>query len=295
MINSAVECFVHIEKVIGSNPISPTICMFKIYKKILYFTLFFTNFFKYKCSDADTIMRNRYFALSIEDYIINSTDNVTKNINNNNFEDFGLNIKNIDIAKNISENLEKDEGHLGVTINKNETIKNFLDSCNGIIKNNDTYNAFLGKFTGKEKDVKYKIADIFLKLLIIELDYECKIYNSLKKYLDANAENFKKMKPNNQDFFEKYYASKFFCERAKSLIVVNKSLLNSIHLMIDCHGNGDEGVLKFIISQTYNKIVNIDYLWIMYTYGHRASKTFYDSDPGFSPFPTAIFKDYYNS
>lgn len=268
--------------------------MFKIYKKILYFTLFFTNFYKYKCSDADSIMRNRYFALSIEDYIINSTDNVTKNINNNNFDDFGLNIKNIDIAENISENLEKDEGHLEVTINKNETITNFLNSCNVIIQKNDTYNAFFEKFNGKEKDVKYNVADIFLKLLIIELDYEGKIYNSLKKYLDANAENFKKMKPNNQDFFEKYYASKFFCERAKALIVINKSLLNSIRLMINCYTD-DKKILEFIISQTYNKIVNIDYLWIMYTYGHRASKTFYDSDPGFSPFPKAIFKDYYNS
>ena len=269
--------------------------MLKIYKKILYFISFFINFYKYKCYNADTIMRNRYFALSIEDYIINSTDNVTKDINNNNFENFKLDIKNINRDKNISENLEKDDGHLGVTINKNETITNFLDSCRYIIQENNTYKAFSSKFTGKTNDDKYKVADIFLKLLIIELDYEYKIHNSLKRYLDANAENFKKMKSNDEKFFKEYYASKFFCERASSLIVINRSLLNSIHLMIDCYNNNDEEVLKFIISQTYNKIVNIDYLWIMYTYGYRAPETFYDSDPGFSPFPVAIFKDYYYS
>ena len=218
-----------------------------------------------------------------------------KKIDDNKFEDFGLDIKNIKREEIISEKLEKDEGHLEVTINKNETINNFLNSCMSIINEDETYKAFSNKFTINENDAKGKVADIFLKLLIIELDYEGKIYNSLKRYLDANAENYKKMKPNNKEFFEKYYAAKFFCERARSLIAINKSLLNSIRLMIDCHVNGDEKVLKFIISQTYNKIVNIDYLWIMYTYGYRAPKTFYDSDPGFSPFPVAIFKDYYYS
>ena len=46
-------------------------------------------------------------------------------------------------------------------------------------------------------------------------------------------------------------------------------------------------------KEHYNKMFNIDYLWILYTYGYRAPKTFNSNDTGFSPFPTDILKDYY--
>ena len=62
---------------------------------------------------------------------------------------------------------------------------------------------------------------------------------------------------------------------------------------LEVRGILKDKILEFIIYQTYNKMLNIDYLWILYTYGYRASKTLNNNDPGFIPFPADIFKDNY--
>ena len=237
--------------------------------------------------------------MSLKDYIINTTEKLIPKIDNNTFEDHKLNINDIKEDYDISKLLENDEGHLGICVPKKINIKTFIKNCYNVYNDNEYYKTFNNYFKNELKDNnKYKIANIFLILLIVELDYEEKIQRSFEKYVNNNAATFEKTKASNKEFFEKYYGAKFFSERAKSLIIANKSLLNSIKLMIEHYNDDNEQkkkdtILNFILSQTYNKMFNIDYLWILYTYGYRAPKTFNSNDTGFSPFPTDILKDYY--
>lgn len=294
-----VECFVHIEKVIGSNPISPTFFMIKKYIKILLNTFFYINLNIFNCYSADRYLENRYFTMSLKNYIINCTEELSSRIDDNNFTDFKLDIKNIKEDNNISELLENDEGELKFSPPKNITVDVFLKNCYDIYSKHKCYDLFTKKFRGMENDNKYKIADIFLKLLIIELNYEEKTSESLEKYNNDKKKDFDKVKSSNKKFFENFYGAKFFFERAKALIIVNKSLLKSIELMIERYNDADEQkkkdkILDFIINQTYNKMLNIDYLWILYTYGYRASKTFSKTDRGFAPFAAEAFKEYFS-
>ena len=56
-----VECFVHIEKVIGSNPISPTFFMIKKYIKILLNTFFYINLNVFNCYSSDKELEKFFF------------------------------------------------------------------------------------------------------------------------------------------------------------------------------------------------------------------------------------------
>lgn len=266
--------------------------MIKKYIKILLNTFFYINLNIFNCYSSDKELENRYFTMSLKNHIINCTEELFSKIDNNNFTDAKLDIKNINEDKDISKILENDEGELKFSPTKNKTVKTFLGDCSNIYWDDKYYKLFKDNFNEKENEnnKKYKIADIFLKLLIIELDYERKTNKTFEKYINDNSEKFKKTKNSNKEFFDKYYGAKFFCERAKSLIIINKSLLNSIKLMIEHYKDKDK-ILDFIINQTYNKMLNIDYLWILYTYGYRASKTFNNDDLGFAPFPANIFID----
>jgi len=272
--------------------------MIKQYIKVLLNLFFYINLNVFKCYSSDKYLENRYFTMSFKKYIIDCIHNLTNIIDKNDFINGKLDINKINEDEDISKLLENDEGELKFSPKKKITIKTFLSSCSDIYDKKEYYEKYYEPFNEKfkemENDKKYKVADMFLKLLIIELDYEKKTNETFEKYLNNNSENFKKMRSSNKEFFEKYYGAKFFYERAKALIIVNTSLLNSIKLMIENFKDKDKDkdkVLDFIIAQTYNKIVNIDYLWILYTYGYRASKTLSDKDDGYIPFPSNLFKD----
>ena len=294
MINSEVECFVHIEKVIGSNPISPTNIMIIRHIK-LFFNTFLMIFFC-KITFCDNVIKNRYFTISAKNLIIRCTNDLVSSINNNNFINHKLDINNIDENKNLYEFLSKHESYIGTTLEKNQTIDNFLRNCNYDFSNDDYYKKFNEIEFSDKNSKKYKVAEIFLKLIIIELDYEKKIYESFNRYVNNNMERFNKVKSSNKDFFEKFYDAKFFKERAQALIIINKSLLQSISLIIEYYKNKDkkEKIIDFIINQTYNKMLNIDYLWILYTYGFRGTDTLKKGDPGFNPFMSNVFKENYS-
>ena len=120
--------------------------------------------------------------MSLKDYIINTTEKLIPKIDNNTFEDHKLNINDIKEDYDISKLLENDEGHLGICVPKKINIKTFIKNCYNVYNDNEYYKTFNNYFKNELKDNnKYKIANIFLILLIVELDYEEKIQRSFEK------------------------------------------------------------------------------------------------------------------
>ena len=263
----------------------------KIFCNIFFIIQFNNNIF------CDNVIRNRYFTLSAKDTIIRCTKDLVNTIDQNNFENHELDINKINEDRNIYEFLKGYDGNLGATMPKDQNLKDFLNNCNNIYSENECYKSFLN--VGFDDNGKYKVALnvalIFLKLIIIELDYEKKIQMSFEKYVNDNIKKFDKVKAKDKDFFQNFYDAKFFNERAKALIIINKSLLNSISLFIEKYKTLDkEKILKFIIHQTYNKMFNIDYLWILYTYGFRGTDVLKKGDSGYNPFMSDLFKQNYS-
>ena len=261
--------------------------------KLLKFSSFLLFLFKSVCQD---VLNKRYLTSAIKDYIIRYSDDKIINKMKTKYEigEKKYDFSNFDYNKNISEYFDKEIGNLGIEIPQNRTLQSFItEDCINIYSDNSVYTKFLSKFNGKQNDKNYKIAELFLQLLIIELDYVQKIKTTFTKYYNKNKATADKISASDIKFFKKFNAVKFYKGRAEILEEIITKLLDTIEFFID-NSSDDNNILDFIISQTYNKIVNIDYLWIMYTYGIRPVGTFNNEDRGFNPFPNQIFIENYS-
>ena len=261
-----------------------------MFAKSFKYTLLCLSLFKVKCNEK---LESRYFTSSIKDYIIRTADeSLAKNMNNDYYLDSrDISFKSFDFGKNISEYYKDETGNLGIDISQNMILNDFISKCNPIYDENEVYKNFRDFIVNNkvdDKDPKKRLAELFLQLLIIELDYVEKIKTVFTTYYDNNLDKSEKVSSSDKDFFVKFNSVKFYKGRAEILIEIINSLLKSIDFFIK-NSNDKDKTLDFIIHQTCNKIVNMDYLWIMYTYGIRPQKTFNQYDSGFNPFPNQIF------